>query len=146
MLRHTTGPAAVSLFLDPARVDAVLAPLVLDPQDRAWLVRCLIDTGPVHHRGVNYVLIALLAQISGPASVSSAAEVPVPLRSPPHLGGPETDASYPIGLPLDVLDRLAPRGSAAQQAMIDCLTDGPPQHALANAVMLHLLRPLTPGG
>ena len=38
-----------------------------------------------------------------------------------------------------MLALLAAEGSAEQAAMIDCLTDGPPQHSLANAMMMQLL-------
>ena len=48
------------------------------------------------------------------------------------------DRDYPLALPRRVVARLAP-DAPTQAAMLDCVTDGPPQHALANAAMLCLL-------
>ncbi len=47
--------------------------------------------------------------------------------------------AYPLPLPLGPLSELAPAASPEQSAMADCLSDGPPQHALANAAMLWLI-------
>jgi hypothetical protein len=47
--------------------------------------------------------------------------------------------AYPLALPTGPLGRLAPSGTPEQAAMAECLSDGPPQHALANAAMMWLL-------
>lgn len=64
---------------------------------------------------------------------------PIRLRIPPSVDATTEPAAYPLGVPTAVLERLAPRGSREWTAMIDCLTDGPPQHSLANAAMLLLI-------
>ena len=133
--------SAISAFIDASRIDALLAPWVADPGDRAFVVRCLLGEGPAHHRGANYVLLALLGLLvektGGPVSFRET--LPVAMRLPPHLARDEEDGQYPLRLPVDPLERLAPRASRDFAAMVDCLTDGPPQHALANAAMLHLI-------
>jgi len=149
--RHVPS-SAVSAFIDRSRLDRALSPWVPDAADRAFVVRCLVDEGPAHHRGANYVLLSLLAELAGaaPADIANQPSVPVPMRLPPgaaHAGSEQ--GSFPIRLPTALLERLAPAGSVAQDAMIDCLTDGPPQHALANVatvcLLSALLRPGEPG-
>ena len=145
--KHRRIPSsAIASFIRHQDIDALLAPYVPDPGDRAWIVRCVLDEGPAHHRGANYVLLALLGEVLArlPASEAPSApprQVRVPMRVPPHLRRhpDEDESSFPLGVPEGALDRLAPSGSREQAAMIDCLTDGPPQHALANAAMVHLL-------
>jgi hypothetical protein len=137
--RRAGGPG----FIDAARVDAILAALVEDPEDRAFLVRCMLEEGPAHHRGANFVLLSLigelLARLGGPPpGAPSGRAVPVPMRLPPHLEDEVEDGDYPLGLPLAPLEALAARPRDVE-AMIDCLTDGPPQHAVANVVMTALL-------
>lgn len=63
----------------------------------------------------------------------------VPMRLPPHLETEVAFPSYPVGLSVEAIERLAPRGSPAFDAMVDCVTDGPPQHAVANVLMINLL-------
>jgi hypothetical protein len=65
--------------------------------------------------------------------------LPVPIKVPPHLERPQSLMAYPLGLPTGPLEALAPTGSPDQAAMVDCLNDGPPQHALANAAMMWLI-------
>jgi hypothetical protein len=138
-------PAAVAAFIDSARVDALLEPIVPDAEDRAFVVRCVLSEGPSHHRGANFVLLSLLGALVeslGKGEVESLrarGTVPVPMRVPPHLARPGSMMAYPLALPTGPLDRLAPPGSLEQAAMAECLTDGPPQHALANAAMVWLL-------
>jgi hypothetical protein len=135
--------------VDEGRLDGWLAPLVPDAGDRAFVLRCLIGEGPIHHRGANYILLALLGralQAHGDIKPPSGG-VPVPMRLPPHLANVQDDEGvYPITLPVTALRELA--GGDAQQldAMVDCLTDGPPQHALANVVMVALIERLTAPG
>jgi hypothetical protein len=141
--RHVPS-SAIASFIDDARVDAILAPWIEDPQERAFVVRCLLREGPAHHRGSNFVLLALLGQlveaggrVEAPAGGSARA---VPLRLPPHLADDCGDKGvFPLQIPTAVIERLAPAGSTAHEAMIDCLTDGPPQHSLANAAMVCLI-------
>jgi hypothetical protein len=131
--------------VDRDRIDRLLAPWVPDADDRAFLLRCLLDEGPVHHRGVNWILLALLGELTGePGGHANPGDsARVPLRLPPHLrrhrDDDDDDRVYPLPLPLAPLRRLAGKDEKALEAMVECLTDGPPQHAIANAAMLLLL-------
>ena len=118
-------------------VDAVLLPLLPDARERALVVRCLLDEGPAHHRGANWILIKLLSLVAGELA-PVADSVPVPMRLPPHVRG-HADSVYPLRLPTALLQRLASNGDADVDAMVDCLLDGPPQHALANVAMVCLI-------
>lgn len=131
----------ISAFLDHDRIDQILMKLVPDDDDRGFVVRCLLDEGPPHHRGSNFILLCLLAGLlEGHVEPSDDAELAqVPMRVPPHLAEDRSDIAFPIAIPRAALERLSPGDRRAQQAMIDCLIDGPPQHALANAVMLCLI-------
>ncbi|HYH98734.1 hypothetical protein [Hyalangium sp.] len=137
--------SAISSFIEPERVEALLAPWLPDAQDRAFVVRCMLGEGPAHHRGANYVLLTLLGRVlehlppldSVPAPMGEPIEVP--MRLPPHLAKASEPKSYPLRLPSQPLEQLAPRGSRPFEAMVDCLTDGPPQHALSNVAMVTLL-------
>lgn len=138
--RHVPA-SAIASFIDPARIGALLAPWVPDPEERAFVVRCLLEEGPAHHRGANYVILALLGELAGDLAHAPADEdtLPVPMRLPPHLAEDKDDTTFPLRLPKRPIARLAPEGSPEFQAMVDCLTDGPPQHALGNAAMVALL-------
>jgi hypothetical protein len=57
-------------------------------------------------------------------------------------GSVPASAGERLAVPTGLLERLAPRGSREFEAMVDCLTDGPPQHALANVAILALLAEL----
>jgi hypothetical protein len=131
-------------FIQPDKIEEVLRSYIPIDEDRRFIVRCLLQEGPEHHRGANYVLLSLLGMLAGSSAPEATEGAPVPMRLPPHLAQNE-EASYPIQLPLRVLDRLAARGSAEQAEMLGCVTDGPPQHALANVVMLCLLDTLLAG-
>ncbi|MDZ7813439.1 MAG: hypothetical protein U5L74_10095 [Ideonella sp.] len=140
---HRSGiPASQILaFIDPQRFDASLRLLVGDVADRAFVGRCLTGEGPLHHRGANYILIALLGELLQQLPESSASEdaVDVPMRLPPHLADVEQPGNYPLRLPMQALRRLAGGDPILLEAMIDCLTDGPPQHALANVALVALI-------
>ncbi len=152
--KHRRIPSsAIAGFIRHDDIDAVLERVVDDARDREWLLRCILDAGPAHHRGANFVLLALLGAVLDrlPPATDTPARDParvarVPMRFPAH-GGPHhaahehdaDDGFFPIGVPAEVLDQLAPAGSREQAAMLDCLTDGPPQHALANAAIVQLL-------
>lgn len=140
---HRSAPSTA--FIDPSRVDALLAAAVPDAEDRSFVVRCILGEGPAHHRGANYVLLQLLGLLVdrlGGANMDALrahGTMPVPMKVPPHLEREGSLMSYPLGLPLAPLSELAPAATPAQAAMIECLSDGPPQHALANAAMLWLI-------
>jgi hypothetical protein len=142
--RHVPS-SAISGFIEPQRIEALLAPWLPDAQARAFVVRCILSEGPAHHRGANYVLLSLLGRVlehlpplsSVPAPAGEPLEVP--MRLPPHLAKDSGPKSYPLGLPPEPLEQLAPQGSRHFEAMVDCLTDGPPQHALANVAMVTLV-------
>ncbi len=138
-------PGSTASFIDSSRIDALLADMVPDAGDRAFVVRCILGEGPAHHRGVNYVLLLLLDKIverlggADVAALRARGTLPVPMKVPPHLARPGSFMAYPLALPTAALEKLAPAGTPEQAAMVDCLTDGPPQHALANAAMLWLI-------
>lgn len=141
--RHVPS-SAVASFIDAARIERLLAPWVPDPHDRTFVVRCILEEGPAHHRGANYVLLALLGRLleaGGPVTAPADAPArPVPMRLPPHLARERGDEGFfPLAVPTGPLERLAAPGSRAFEAMLDCVTDGPPQHSLANAAMLCLI-------
>jgi hypothetical protein len=150
--RHGEGKAgpggshrALDAVLDAAdrgRISQGLAPWLPDAGDRDFLLRCMLNEGPQHHRASNAVLLRLLVDVAalvGPAPVDTGPGVPVRMRLPPHLLEHNADARFPLEIPVNALARLAPTGSDAQRAMADLLGDGPPQHALANAAMVTLL-------
>jgi len=148
---HPAAYSAVDAFIDPAAIERVLAPWLPNPQDRAFVVRCITDEGPVHHRGASFVLLRLLGDALAAAgglpegATDGAGEgegthAPVPLRLPPHLAEhSKGDPNYPLKMPLRPLLGLAGDDSASARAMAECLADGPPHHALANAAMLCLV-------
>lgn len=149
---HAAGPhgrgsipaSRILAFVDEAQLDGWLAPLVPDAADRAFVSRCLVGEGPIHHRGSNYILLALLGQALQARGGAKPTEggAPVPMRLPPHLADVVEDSHYPLQLPLQALRSLAGGDREQLDAMVDCLTDGPPQHALANVVMVALLQNL----
>ena len=143
--RRAGIPASQVLgFIDSERLDSCLRPLVTDSADRAFVRRCLTGEGPLHHRGSNYILIALLGELlkQRPQHTASSESVPVPMRLPPHLADTLEPGSYPLQLPTAALRRLAGGDAKQLEAMIDCLTDGPPQHALANVALVALIEGL----
>jgi hypothetical protein len=150
--------SAVAALIRPEAIAALLEPYIPDPEDRDFVVRCIAAEGPVHHRGASYALLCLAGLALAAADASPAAApgqagagrepprrpaeggVPVPLRLPPHLAARgHDDAHYPLRMPTAALERIAPAGSAEHAALIDCLLDGPPHHALANAALVCLI-------
>lgn len=131
-----------------ARIEALLRPRIPDDHDRAFVLRCLVDEGPAHHRGATVALLLLLERAlarcpPAPAPVSataSAGAVTVPLRLSPHVRESlaPSDRDYPVTMPTAALRRAVGEGPAADR-LIEHLTDGPAHHALANAVMVNLL-------
>ena len=139
--RHVPS-STITSFVDAATIEALLGPWLPDPADRGFVVRCILQEGPAHHRGTNFILLRLLGAlvIEGDAPAPAGADtVAVPIRLPPRIADDHDDRNYPLRFPRRVLERLADPGSPTLEAMIDCVTDGPPQHALANAAMLCLL-------
>jgi hypothetical protein len=141
--RHVPS-SAIASFVDPERFAKLIAPWVPDADDRAFVVRCIFDEGPAHHRGANWIILTLLGQLAdrlgGPAPSNGEPSLAVPMRLPPHLkreGDQEGD--FPLHIPIRALERLAKQGTPEFDAMVDCLTDGPPHHALANAAMVCLI-------
>lgn len=131
--------------IDRQRITNLVADCIPDPAACAFVVRCLLDEGPVHHRGDNYVLLALLGEVLGRLPVTAtvpAAEAgacPVPMRIPPaHQPGCDPKV-YPLAIPLAPLALVDGGSPSHRAALAECLADGPPHHALANAMMVHLL-------
>lgn len=136
------SPTAIRRLLSPEKLEPLLAPFLPDPADRDFVMRCILEQGPIHHRGATFALLALAATLlertgGFPASAPPGQTIPVPLRLPPHLA-PERDddKAYPLQMPLGPIETLAPRGTAAFDALVDCLLDGPAHHALANAALV----------
>lgn len=133
-------------FVDENRLSELLTPLVPDAADRAFVLRCVVGEGPLHHRGANYILLTLLAQAAQTSEATpadlQAAGVAVPMRLPPYLAESVDEAAYPLLLPTGALLALAGGDQTQLAAMVDCLTDGPSQHALANVIMVALLERL----
>jgi hypothetical protein len=140
---HRAAPSAA--FIDSSRIDALLAGALPDDEDRAFVVRCILGEGPAHHRGANYVLLRLLGMIvdrlgaTDMTALRARGTSPVAMKVPPHLARRGSLMAYPLGLPTAPLETLAPTGTPDHAAMAECLSDGPPQHALANAAMLWLI-------
>lgn len=142
---HGRAPAsAITALIRPEAVERLLAPWLPDADERAFVVRCIVGEGPIHHRGASYALLLLLGELL--ARTDAAPPAPagdttaVPLRLPPHARPHEgDDHHYPLRMPTAPLERLAPKGSPEFTALVDCLLDGPPHHALANAAMVCLL-------
>src|SRR5678815_1468409 len=92
--------ASSATFIDPARVDALLAGAVPDDEDRAFVVRCILGEGPVHHRGANYVLLLLLGMVvdavggADTAALRARGTLPVAMKVPPHLARPGSLMTY----------------------------------------------------
>ena len=125
---------------------SALAPWTPDPEDRAFVARCIASEGPAHHRAASVALLRLVAlalEAAGGATEASRPDgggIPVPFRLPPHLDRhADEDAQYPLRLSRRALERLAPPGSPEIAALADALTDGPAHHALANVAMVNLL-------
>lgn len=139
---HRVSSSDLLGFIDRAELDKALAPFVADPGERQFLIRCVVGEGPAHHRGANDVLLRLLARALEAARARPrplTEGLPVPMHVPPHLKREGAHQSYPIKLPTMPLERLAAPGSRDVEAMADCLTDGPAQHAVANVLMVAML-------
>lgn len=141
--RHVPS-SAIASFIDAAAISSILASWLPDEADRAFVIRCILDEGPAHHRGSNWVLLSLLGRILaelGSGEIREGESVAVPMRLPPHLSQPADggERAFPLRMPTRAIAQLAPPDTVSFSAMVDCLTDGPPQHSLANAAMVCLL-------
>lgn len=136
--------SAIGSALDAGRLAAILAPWVPDPGERAFVVRCIVGEGPIHHRGASYALLALAGAVAerlgSPGPEPGATDLPVPMRLSPHLERPGQDPpAYPLRLDPAGLDLLTGGKEDIRQVLVDAVTDGPPHHALANVALLNLL-------
>lgn len=141
--RH--GSSSVTAFVDVEALGKALAPWVPDAAERDFVLRCVFDEGPAHHRGSNAVLLGLLLKLAeklGAMTPASGPQRPFEMRLPPHLEDEIDEREWPVGVPEGVLESLAPGDERAVDAMVDCVTDGPPQHAVANVLMLQVLASL----
>jgi hypothetical protein len=94
---HRQVPASRSLrFVDPASLDVLLSPLIPSKEDREFVQRCLIDEGPLHHRGANYLLLRLLGRVLErvPGVDAPLEGERVPMRLPPHLEDEVEEGSF----------------------------------------------------
>jgi hypothetical protein len=140
--RWHTPTSASRAVLRRQDIEALLAPWVPDANDRAFVARCIVDEGPIHHRVSSVALLRLLGralEAAGGPPPPRGEVAPVAMRLPPHLRRGDEDESFGLGVPLAALERLAPRGSPEFAVLLDSLRDGPPHHALANAAMVCLL-------
>lgn len=128
-------------FIDVGALERSLAPWLPDAEERAFVLRCVLEEGPAHHRGANYVLLGLMTRLAerlGVKAPAAGAQRPFEMRLPPHLEEEIDERAWPLGVPERALELLA-KDDRAADAMTDCLTDGPPQHAVANVLMVQLL-------
>lgn len=140
--KRTRLPSSSALhFVQSEQLDTVLSRLIPDAQDRAFIQRCLVSEGPLHHGGSNYLIVMLLGKILQqlPGADLPLQGVEVPMLLPPHLEPHIEDGVFPIRLPTNALNQLLGNDEPALEAAIDCLTDGPPQHSLANVVTVAML-------
>jgi hypothetical protein len=149
--RRRVPSSTIASFIDPERLSKLLAPWVPDAEDRSFVLRCMLEEGPAHHRGANWIVLALLGMLleraGNPKPPADQPTLPVPMRLPPHLARDHAaDGEFPLRIPTRVLERLGKQGTPQFEAMVDCLTDGPPQHALANAATVCLLSVLLDHG
>lgn len=135
--------SSIAGVLDASRLDGILTPWIPDPTGRAFVVRCIVGEGPIHHRGSSYALIALAGAIAErlePLPAVATDGPAVPMRQAPHLAVRGQEApTYPLRLDLHGLGRIAGGDADTVRTLTDALLDGPPHHALANAVLLDLL-------
>ena len=141
---HTVPLTSIGALIEPARIEALLSCWIADPDECAFVTRCIVDLGPAHHRAANYVLLRLLAQVLEQlGDKSTRHDVPdtvaVPIRLPTARIEKVDEKVYPLHMSLAPLKNLADGDSQRLAAMVDCLLDGPPQHALANAAMVNVL-------
>ncbi len=130
--------------LDRAAIDRVLALVVTDDRQRTFVLRCILDEGPQHHRVASWALLSALASLveaAPPGAPFDQAAVPteaVRMRLPPSVAASADDPDFPLSIPTRHLRRSLANDRELGIA-VAALGDGPPHHALANAAMLWLL-------
>lgn len=107
------------------------------------MLRCILEEGPRHHRVASWALLRLLAAVLADVGgalpdTTTAPSEPLGMRLPPNVAGSSDDAEFPIRIPTRMLrDVLDPTEA---ELALECLRDGPPHHALANAAMTWMLQ------
>lgn len=131
------------IALDAAPIDAALVHVVPDARARAFVLRCILEEGPRHHRVASFTILRLLARIiedlggAGPEAPDST-ESTLEMRLPPSVASLTDDAEFPIGIPKRMIREVL--GEKSAEVALECLGDGPPHHALANAAMAWMLQ------
>lgn len=131
-----------SVALDAGPIDAALSGIVPDARDRAFVLRCVLEEGPRHHRVASWALLRMLAvvlaELGGPdPTTGSGPSEPLGMRLPPNVVSSSDDTSFPIGIPTGMIRAFFDESEAA--LALECLSDGPPHHLLANATMAWML-------
>lgn len=143
---HRPSARDIREAIDADSMERLLERWVKDTGQRRFLARCIIDEGPAHHRGANYVILSILArlleQLQIPVAPLGDRPLRVELRLPPHLREQSTGGEYPLDLPLEALAGIVAEGTAEERALVDCLIDGPAHHALANVATVRALHEL----
>lgn len=144
MRKGAKGPkGGRTVALDAGAIEAALVEIVPDARDRAFVLRCVLEEGPRHHRVASWALLrmlaAVLAEVGGadPETREGPSE-PLGMRLPPNVAASSDDADFPIGVPTRMLREVLDEDEAA--LALACLSDGPPHHALANATMTWLIQ------
>jgi hypothetical protein len=137
--RHRHSLSALGAAASETTLASALALIVPEPEDAAFVARCILGEGPAHHRAASWALVSMAAELArrlGAAASPSQGEdsVPVALRLPPHLRSGD-DGVFPLAMPLAPL-RAVLAGERDVEAIADALVDGPPHHALANAALV----------
>jgi hypothetical protein len=129
--------------LDDDAINAGLAEVVPDARERAFVLRCILEEGPRHHRVASWTLLRLLAAVlaelgdARPTATRGASE-PLGMRLPPSVVASSDDAQFPIGIPTSMVNEVMSRREV--ELALECLRDGPPHHALANAAMAWMIQ------
>jgi hypothetical protein len=85
------------------------------------------------------MLAAVLAEVGGAdAETREGPSEPLSMSLPPSVAAASDDASFPIGIPTRMLGEVLDAGETA--LAVECLSDGPPHHSLANAAMAWLVQ------
>lgn len=129
---RAAASASAAIF-DLGRIAAILAPWLPDQGERDAIVGCILGEGAGRRRGASYALLALAGEIARRVGFEAQCEdrgIPVPCQD-----GPEC----PLLLDPGAMPRVAGGSAAAGRALSGAVTDGPPQHVLADVALLNLL-------
>jgi hypothetical protein len=115
--RHLLSTSAMIAFIRTEPIEELLKYFVPTESDRKYLARCLIDSGPSHHRGANFVLLSLLAKVLQqlPQSVLSPSQSGFLLTSPRRQ---RKDTIHSAWLPASSIFSMMRTNSASQQWLI----------------------------